>query len=304
MSFLISNQRDVVLQLQYLFENSRTTPANWGTTPATGTFLQAGFNPRFTYTDQPEGQDIRILGSEGKETRIKIGHAGLLDIRTNIVDSVFLKWFFDAAGGGAATIDDSATFLFSHNVAGTEVFRGLQGCIPLNATLEIPNRAAVEMTAQILVTQPTDEAATLILAGVPAATVQATQPTGPVLTHLSGGDEALVINTVSYRDRGFTVSITRELSALDSSGSVNWLFARAARKIITGSATVFRIDSLNQIGAMAMNEVAATRVLESAVSTITFTKFQIQSHPTEYNTDDSDALMEELAFECTEIAIS
>jgi len=304
MSFLISNQRDVVLQLQYLFEDSRTTPANWGTTPATGTFLQAGFNPRFTYTDQPEGQDIRILGSEGKETRIKIGHAGLLDIRTNIVDSTFIKWFFNAAGGGAATIDDSATFLFSHKVAGVETFRGLQGCIPLNATLEIPNRAAVELTAQVLVTQPTDEAATQVLAGIPGTTTNATQPTGPVLTHLSGGDLALTINAVTYRDRGYTLSITRELSALDSSGSVNWLFARAARKIITGSATVFRVDGLNQAAAMALNEVTATRILESAVSTITMTKFQIQSHPTEYNTDDSDALMEELAFECTELAIT
>jgi hypothetical protein len=309
MSFLISNHRSVTKNLQYVFEGSRTTPASWGTTPATPTFVQAGYSPTFTYTDQPEGVDVKVLGTEAKITRVKVGMSGLLDVRTHLTDSALAKWFYNAFGGGAGTIDDSATFLYTHQVLGVDTYRILKGCIPLNATLDVPHRGIVELSGQILVTQPVDEGA---FSGISAAEfggttpTYATQPTGPPWTHLSGGSQPLTIGNNNYRDRGMRVSITRELSLLDSSGDTNVLFARAARKTITGTITAFRIDSLNQAAAVALTEFAGTttRVLKTATSTITFTKLQFQDHPTDYSLDSSDALMEELTFACSDIAIS
>lgn len=309
MSYLISNQRSITKQLQYVFEDSRTTPGNWGTTPATPTFTQAGYSPAFTYTDQPEGVDVRLLGTEGKITRVKTGMSGLLDFRTTIVDSTLAKWFFNAAGGGAGTIDDSATFLYTHQVLGNDTYRVMKGCIPLNATLDIPHRGLIELSGQVLVTQPSDEG---LFSGIDAAEfggttpTYATQLTGPPWTHLSGGTTPLTIGGSTYRDRGMRVSITRELSLLDSSGDVNVLFARASRKTISGTITAFRVDSLNQAAASALTEFAGTttRVLKTATSTVTFTNLQFQDHPTNYSDDSSDALMEELTFSCTEISIS
>ncbi len=307
MSFLISNQRSVTKQLQYVFEDSRTTPGNWGTTPSTPTFVQAGYNPTFTYTDQPEGVDVRILGNEGKTTKVKVGMSGLLDIRTHIVDSTLAKWFFNAAGGGAGTIDDSATFLFTHNVLGNDTYRIGKGCFPLNATLDVPNRGVIELTGQILVTQPANEGLVSAISGVITGTpTYATQLTGPVWTHLTGGSKPLTIGGNNYRDRGMRLSVTREGSMLDSSGDEFIQFIKASKKTISGSITAFRIDSLNQAAAVALTEFAGTttRVLKTAVSTATFTKMQFQDHPTDYTTDSADALLEELTFTCTELAIS
>jgi len=309
MSFLISNQRSITKQLQYVFEDSRTTPSNWGTPPATPTFVQAGYSPAFTYTDQPEGVDIRLLGTEGKITRVRTGLSGLLDIRTSITNSSLAKWFFNAVGGGAGTIDDSATFLYTHQVLGVDTYRIMKGCIPLNATLDIPHRGIIELSGQVLVTQPENEGA---FSGINAAEFGGTTPTyavqlvGPPWTHLTGGVKPLTIGNNNYRDRGMRLSITRELSLLDSSGDLNVLFARASRKSITGTITAFRIDSLNQAAAAALTEFAGTttRVLKTAVSTLTFTNLQFQDHPTNYSDDSSDALMEELTFSCTEVAIS
>jgi hypothetical protein len=310
MSFLISNQRSITKQLQYVFEDSKTTAGNWGTTPATPTFTQAGYSPAFTYTDQPEGVDVRQLGTEGKITRVKTGMSGLLDIRTTIVDSALAKWFFNAATIARVTagiIDDSATFLYTHSVLGVDTYRIMKGCIPLNATLDVPHRGLIELSGQILVTQPEDEAPFANISNsINGTPTYAPAVTGPPWTHLSGGTQPLTIGNSNYRDRGMRVSITRELSLLDSSGDVNVLFARASRKTITGTITAFRIDSLNQAAASALTEFAGTttRVLKTATSTITFTNLQFQDHPTNYSDDSSDALMEELTFACTEIAIS
>lgn len=308
MSFLISNQRDNTKQLQYFFEDSRTTPGNWAIVPAaTPTFIQAGYNPTFTYTDQPEGVDIRILGNEGKTTRVKVGLSGVLDIKTNIVDTNLVKWFFNAAAGGAGTIDDSATFIFTHNVLGTDTIRNLRGCIPLNATLEVPSRGVIELTGQVLVTNPQDESA---FSTADADHFSGNTPTyapaltGPVWTHLSGGTQPLTVGGNNYRDRGFRLNITRELSQLDSSGDTTIKFAKAARKTITGTITAFRIDSLNQALATAQTEFASTRVIRTAVSTITMTNMQFTDHPTNYESDSSDAQMEELSFSCTELSIT
>jgi len=309
MSFLISNQRDITKQLQYFFEDSRTTPANWGIVPAaTPTFIQAGYNPTFTYTDQPEGVDIRILGNEGKETRVKVGMSGLLDIKsTQIVDSNLVKWFFNAAGGGAGTIDDSATFIFTHNVLGTDTIRVMRGGTPLNATLEIPNRGVIQLSGQVFITTPQDESA---FSTANADHFSGNTPTyapalaGPVWTHLSGGTQPLTLGGNNYRDRGFRLNITRAHSQLDSSGDTNVKFAKAATKTITGSITAFRIDSLNQTKASALTEFASSRVIRTAVSTITMTNMQFTDHPTDYEADSSDPLMEELSFNCTELSIS
>lgn len=307
MSFLIANQRDTTKQLQYVFEDSRTTSGLWATTPSTPTFTQAGFNPTFTYTDQPEGVDIRILGNEGKTTRVLVGSSGLLDIKTNIVDSNLAVWFFNAASGGAGTIDDSMTFLFTHNVLGKDTYRVMKGCIPLNATLEIPNRGVIALTGQVLVTAPSDEG---LFSAINAAEFGGTTPTyaslltGPVWTHLTGGVKPLTIGGNNYRDRGLRLNITRELSLLDSSGDTFVKFAKAAKKTITGTLTVFRIDSINQARATALSEFDTTRVLKTAVSTVTFTNMQFQDHPTEKESDSSDAQMEELTFSCTELAIT
>ncbi len=308
MSFLISNQRDTTKQLQYFFEDSRTTPANWGIVPAaTPTFIQAGYNPMFTYTDQPEGVDIRILGNEGKTTRVKVGMSGILDIKTQIVDSNLVKWFFNAAGGGATTIDDSVTFIYTHNVLGVDTIRVMRGSIPLNATLEVPNRGVIELTGQVLVTNPQDESD---FSSADADHFSTNTPTyapalaGPVWTHLSGGTQPLLIGGLNYRDRSFRLNITRELSLLDSSGDTVVKFAKAAKKTITGSITAFRIDTLNQAAASALDERTATRVIKTATSTITMTNMQFTDHPTNYDSDSSDAQMEELSFACTELSIT
>lgn len=302
MSYLISNQRDIVDQLQGAFEDSRTTPENFGTTPASASFTRAGYNPTFKYTDQPQGVLVHILGDEAHNTKVRVGLSGMLELRTNISDSTrwILKWVFNAAGGGANTIDDSVTFLTSYKILGNTKYRVMKGCLPVNGTLDIPNRGLVSLSCQILVTNPQNEATAH---GLTTPTLAST-PTDTVWTHLSGGVKPFVIGGITYRDRGFRLSITRMLSPTDSSGDLNVIFAKAAKKTISGSISIFKIDTDNQAKTVLLTERTATRVLKTSVSTLTLSKTQWQSHPTEFEADSADTLVEELDFICNNVAIT
>lgn len=302
MSFLVSNQRDLSKQLQYVFEDSRTTPDNWGVIPTSPVFIQAGYNPRFVYRDQPTGVEVRKLGSEDKDSTVLVGAQGLLELRTNIVDVNLVKWIFNSAGGGANTIDDSVSFLFSHKILGIENYKRMRGCLPLSGTLTIPPKGLLELSAQILVTQPdkqdTDD-------GVTTPTF-APALTGPVWTHLSGGSVPFLFNAQAYRTRGMTISVTRELSMIDSDGDSNIQFLRAAKRIVNGTVNAFEVNKLLEDAAVDQDENTMSRVIKTATgaSTASFTKVTFDDHGIEYDQDSSDSRIEVLPFKAATISFS
>lgn len=302
MSFLVSNQRDLSKQLQYVFENSRTTPSNWGNLGGSNpNFIQAGYNPRFVYRDQPTGIEVRKLGSEDKDSTVLVGAQGLLELRTNIVDVNLVKWIFNSAGGGASTIDDSATFLFSHKILGTENYKTLAGCLPLSGTLTIPPKGLLELSAQILVTQPNKQATASGLSGTP---VFASALTGPVWTHLSGGSIPFLHNSKAYRTRGMTISVTRELSMIDSDGDSEIQFLRAAKRVVNGTVNVFEVNKLLEDAAVDQDENTMSRVIKTSTSTASFTGVTFDDHAIEYDQDSSDSRLEILPFKAKTIAFS
>lgn len=302
MSFLVSSQRDVSKQLQYVFETSQVTPSLFGTEKADPVYIQAGYNPRFVYRDQPDGVEVRKLGSEDKDSTVLVGAQGLLELRTNIVDANLLKWIFNAVGGGASTIDDSVTFLEAHKILGVEYFKRLRGCLPLSATLEIGNRGLIELSAQIIVTQP-DAVTTTHTTGSGA---YATALTGPPWTHLSGGADPFLYNAQAYKTRGMSISVTRELSMIDSDGDNNIQFLRAARRIITGSINIFEVNKVLEAAAIAQTENSMSRVVKSggAASTASFTKVTFDEHAIEFDQESSDSRIEVLPFKAATIAFS
>lgn len=301
----VQNQLDVVKNLQSVEEDVISDKANFGVTPTSANFEQFGYNPRFTYTDQPEGVEVRILGKEGRDQKPLVGRTGLLDIRTNIISEKELKWFFAAAGGGVGTIDNSRTFVFSYLQRGTETFRVMKGCMPLNATITIGNRGLVELTGQIISLLPNNETQNAN-GDLPGTPVFAPALVGTPFTHLSGGSEPFTYNATKYRERNFTCAITRELSLNDSSGDVEAVFAKAARKTINGSISIFKKDLLLVTDSRSLTERSASRVVSSSGPGISldFTNFQFQNHPLGFDQDSSDALIEELPYESAEVTVT
>ena len=82
---------------------------------------------------------------------------------------------------------------------------------------------------------------------------------------------------------------------------IKW--ASISQRTISGSASVFKKDSLLQIDTTAGNKVTATRVLKSSTLTATFTEATIDTNPYSVSADSS-ATIEELSFTAKELALA
>jgi hypothetical protein len=105
MSYNVSNQRDFQKLLQFADEGSRVTPNKFGVAQSGLNFTRAGYNPKHTFRETPEGVEIRVVGSEGRDQKVKVGISGVIDFRTHITENNlgFVDWLFNAAGGGAGS---------------------------------------------------------------------------------------------------------------------------------------------------------------------------------------------------------
>ena len=303
MTQIVSSQADVVKKLQYYNEGVMSTPANFAKTiPNSTTFIQAGKNPTWNYSDDITAEEERGVGSLTRSDRVVTRKRGTLSITTNISDAdvALVKYCMNAPNGTTATADSSLAFLFSFKVAGTETFRILRGCLPESASINVSNTGFVEFTATFAVYSPANEVTSHGLGGTP---VFATQSTNTAWSHSDSGSNPFTWDSVAYPEMGFSVDVNYEHTVLESSGDLLIKWASISQRTISGSASVFKKDSLLQADTTAGNKVTTTRVVKTGTLTATFTEAVIDTNPYSVSADSS-ATIEELSFTAKELALA
>jgi hypothetical protein len=304
MTQIVSSQADVVKKLQYYNEGVLSTPANFAKAiPSSTTFLQAGKNPTWNYSDEITAEEEKNVGTLTRSDRVVTRKRGTLSITTNISDAdvALVKYCMNAPDTTTATADSSLAFLFSFKVAGTETFRILRGCLPESASINVTNTGFVEFTATFAVYSPADEVTTSN-GGLTTPTF-ATQSTNTAWSHSDSGSNPFTWDSVTYPEMGFSVDVGYEHTVLESSGDLTIQWATISQRTISGSASVFKKDSLLQADTTAGNKITATRVLKTSTLTASFTEAVIDTNPYSVSADSS-ATIEELSFTAKELALA
>lgn len=305
MAQIVSSQVDVQKPIQYYAEGLSSTASNFAkAVPSSTSFTVIGKNAKFTYTDDITTEQLRKVGSVNRVDSVLTAKSGTLSITTNVTDDDldFIKYCFNDADGTTATVSSSLAFVYSYKVAGTETFRILRGCLPTSASLNVTNRGLVELQATFTVFSPDDE--------TQSANGGLTTPTfgsvssSTVWSHSSGGSSPFTWDSVTYREKGFSLSVNYEYTILDSSGDLTVQWAGISKKEVSGSASVFKKDLLLQADVTAQNQVTASRVIKTSVATVTFTSAVLDGHSYNADGDSSDATIEELGFTANSVAIS
>jgi hypothetical protein len=305
MAQIVSSQVDVQKPVQYYAEGLLSTATNFAKAiPTSTSFTTIGKNAKFTYSDEITKEDLRKAGSINRNDSVLTGKQGTLQITTNVTDDDldFIKYCFNDGDGTTATIDSSLAFVYSYNVAGTETYRILKGCLPTSASLNVTNRGLVELQATFTVFSPEDE--TQSSDGGLTTPSFGTVTTGTVWSHSSGGSSPFTWDSVTYRERGFNLGVSYEYTTLDSSGETTIQWAKITKKEVTGSASIFKKDLLLQADVTAHNRVTASRVIKTSQATVTFTNAVFDGHSYNADGDTSDATIEEMGFTADSVAIA
>ncbi|UVF62234.1 major tail protein [Nitrososphaeria virus YSH_1032793] len=304
MTQVLSTQLDVVNPLQYVGEGLLSNPALFGAL-SNPTWLNVGINPVWDFKYIPEAIEVRKVGQSGRYGKTKVFETALINFRTFINDTYgypFLKYLFNEGNGSTVgTIDESIDMVFSHKVAGTTNYTRGRGCLPLSATLTIPEKGLCELSGQIFVAQPV-----LIGTSDPKGTgAYASASSGSAWTHSEGGSNPVTHNGTTYKTKGFSVSVNRELAVLDSSGDGQVLWAKPVVKSISGSMDVFQKDILLLTDFKAQTSRALSRVIKTAVTTCSMTDVVFEDDPIAIPEGTSaDPLMDRLSFSAGTISFS
>lgn len=301
---IVSSQSDVVKQLQYYNEGVITTASNFGKAiPDSTTFISIGKGTTFNYTDEITAEETRNVGSVTRADYVLTGKQGTLSITSQITndDDAFVKYLFNALDGTTATADSSLCFLYSYKVAGTETFRTLRGCLPQSASLTINNRGFTELSATFTVFSPDNETQSSN-AGIGGTPTFPSVSSSTAWTHGDSGN--FTWDSVTYKEKGFSISVSYEHTILDSSGSTTVQWAKISKKDVSGSVSVFKKDLLLQADATAHNKVTASKILKASQLTATITNAVFDSHAYSVDGASSDATIEELNFTAQEVALA
>lgn len=290
---LTSSQLDIVKALQSVDEGVLSTVANFGKTITDPAFIQAGYNPDWNYEDQPVGVTVRTVGTKSRDQEVIVESAGLLHIDTGIVDIDLLSWLLNPT--------TSKTFMYSYLANGVELYRILKACLPKKVTISVPNKKDLQVSADIMVFKPQDEATSDYTIGGGS---HADPLTGTPYTHANSGSGPLIYDGNPYFDKGFTCSVDYGFQLLDPNGDLQVQWAKPSLTTVTGSITIFKKDKAiqNDVGSLVGKDVS--RVLVASVATLNLTNLNFKTHKYKSNRGASDSTMEDLNYEANSVELA
>ena len=291
MSFNPTNQKDFVKVLQYVSENSSSTPANYGVFPtASPVFVAAGINAEISIDPRIVYEEVLALGNYDIADAIKTEETHGFTLKSKIVDSTLAKYGFNVPVG-AGTAADSLSFIYSKNIDSVENFTKISGARPLSTTLSLDRGAwMLDQTwiAKDIATENTSH-------GLTSPTFVST-PTGTPWSHTGITATPLTINSVDYKHRRFSSTSTFDMSILDTNGDVNIIFSKVANRRITMSADVWKKSSVLRADHDAGTPRAAVMSVNSAgSSTLTYVDYRITDWSERHIAGATDALIESIS---------
>ena len=298
----VINPRDVTKLPQYVVEG--VTPATYGLTPSNPAFKPIGYNP--TLVDNTAAQN---------DEKLRAGHVDRLGVKnTRRTNGIALEWALvpeDLAllkrgmnlPNGADTPDESITIFDEYvDVGGVNIYRQFKGCKFSSLTLTKPNTGFVAITSALTyLTRTVDAAGPALGTGsvaVPVLTEPvAQQDSGSAWFDFDGAD-------VPVQSLSMTTAIAS--SMLNTSGSVNDLWQRPGRRMVTGNVGIFKDDEAFQdlaIAGSAKNVTVKINVAGTAI-TAAFAGLVLEPSDTKKDGSSGESLIESKNFSADSVTIA
>lgn len=293
----VTTKKDIVKELQYIGEGDTvTTPANYGTTPSSASFVLVGNNTEINIQPDVQHMDVSVLGSEDVIDAVKTQSLYAFTLRFNPIDTALWKYLWNASGGGTGSPDESLSFTYSYNLNGTEYFQHIRGCRPTSGTMSV-SRGVWEcnmtfVAKDITIPNTTD--------GNTTPTYQTSETTSSPIVHSDGGGNPFTWNSVNFGERSFSTTVTRNMAVMAVNGETDITYTKAADRSISFTSDVFAGTASSETVLYTDYEgktsrAASYKFTTSPSKTFTFTNSVITDYSYTHSAGSTDALIESIS---------
>ena len=292
----VTTRNDVVKELQYVTEgNSVTSPSLYGATPNSSTFTLVGNNSEISIRPDVKMFSVDVLGTEDIIDAVKTESLYAFSIKYNPIDTALWKYLWNANGQTSGP-DSSLSFTYSYKLNGTEYYQHLRGCRATSGTMSM-NRGVWDCDMTFVAKDITIPATTDGNGGTPV--YQSSETTSSPIIHTAGGGTPFTWNSVTYGERSFSTTITRELATMMVNGETDITYTKPARRSISFTADVFAGTASNQTAMYTDFEnktgrTASYKFTTSPSKTFTYANARITDYSYTFSAGSNDALIESI----------
>ena len=302
-------QADQVKQPQYVVEGDiLTTPANYGTVPDNPSFTAVGSDGVTLQSSYaPVKDEKRKTGNidrVGKITHKKKYTANLVFKATDN-NTGLQQWCVDkSVKADTDTPAASITLVQSYNVAGTETFEILKGCLPTSVSISIDGQADITYTVGLMVqdrTETTSSNGGLTLGSGSFATAD----TSVAWLADDGGTNHFTYNSNNYALSSMSISVNHDYAMVSPTENQLDIFAKESMRNISGTIDVIKSNSVILADAFADTQRSMSIVLKASTLTMSFTNVLLDS-PDGVSLDpkSTDSLIESFNFDADTVTTS
>ena len=303
----VTTKQDIVKELQFVTEgDSVSNAALYGVTPNSSTFALVGNNTEININPDVQHMDVNVLGSEDVIDAVKTQSLYAFSLRNNPVDLTLWKYLWNSSGTGALSADSSLSFTYSFNLDGTEYYQHMRGCRPTSGTLSV-SRGMWEQNMTFIAKDITVPATSTGDGGTPV--YQSSETSSSPIVHSDGGGSPFTWNSVTYGERSFSTTVTRNMAVMAVNGETDITYTKATDRSITFTADVFSGTASNETSMYtdyeAKNARAASYKFNSTGPvTLTYANAIITDYSHTHAAGSTDALIESItarAESCTNL---
>jgi hypothetical protein len=303
MSYEVSTTQDWTKQIQSSEEATKGTPVQ------NSTYKNIGIGSKITEGITMDHEEAPLLGSEDYYSDDKLFEHNTVTINWLLIDTRFLRYFSEAAGGGAGSIDKANSILRGQridNVANNKIYLG---CVGDRVTINLDRRSSVSATAKTMTsTDWLTQAATDTLIG--STTTYAPALTTTPWTHLTSGLSTPFVYGSGGRDieKG-TIDITRNALEVMPLGSPTPRTIRSGFRRIAFNFDTWVKDSALIGDVKGMTARTITMQLFTTPVVLTLTSCKFNSYSTDADAGTGDIFKETLvgtakSFSCTSLTVA
>lgn len=295
-AYNITGKHDIVKELQWVSEgNTVTTPANYGVTPTSPTFNLVGNNTEISLRPDVKMLTVDVLGTEDIIDAVKTESLYAFSIKFNPIDTALWKYVWNANGQTSGP-DSSLSFVYSYYLNGTEYYQVLKGCRPTSGTMSL-SRGMWECDMTFIAKDITVPSTSSGITGTPV--YQTGETSSSPIIHTDGGGSPFTWNAVSYAERSFSTTITREMAVMSINGDTDITYCKPVKRSISFTADVFAGTASNQTSMYTDYEAKTARTASykftsSPSKTFTFTNARISDYSFTHAAGSNDALIESI----------
>ena len=303
----VTTKQDIVKELQFVTEgDSVSNAALYGVTPNSSTFALVGNNTEININPDVQHMDVNVLGSEDVIDAVKTQSLYAFSLRNNPVDLTLWKYLWNSSGTGALSADSSLSFTYSFNLDGTEYYQHMRGCRPTSGTLSV-SRGMWEQNMTFIAKDITVPATSTGDGGTPV--YQSSETSSSPIVHSDGGGNPFTWNSVTYGERSFSTTVTRNMAVMAVNGENDITYTKATDRSITFTCDVFSGTASNETSMYtdyeAKNARAASYKFNSTGPvTLTYANAIITDYSHTHAAGSTDALIESItarAESCTNL---